>query len=448
MRANAFARLKPCSGNVAISFAVALPALLAIGGAAIDYAHVLLRRNALQVAADTAVLSGANTLKMATPDPQLVLVLTEQMVRDNAGTPAKHALTIKPSVSADRRQLAVSVSETVQLLFGPFLGRSTMEVSVQATASVVGRMRLCMLALDQMLMGAISLEHDSLVTAKDCSLYSNSTHAKGLLGKSRATAYAQVICSAGGYSGERANFNPTPVTDCPVIPDPLANRAPPPVGDCVRFPDPPGSGDGRPNIVRKSRELEPGTYCGGLWITDKAVVTLKPGVYVMKDGPLIVDAHATLSGTGVGFYFTGNRGGLLFDRHTAISLAAPTNGPMAGLLLFEERQVADPVPPPTNPLVTPPPPPPPGGIQKPLRLYRIISDNARTLLGTIYLPRGRLVIDASRPVADQSAYTVIVADQINLYDGPNLYLNADYDRSNVPVPEGVGPISGRVLMTR
>jgi hypothetical protein len=35
---------------------------------------------------------------------------------------------------------------------------------------------------------------------------------------------------------------------------------------------------------------------------------------------------------------------------------------------------------------------------------------------------GRLIVDSSRPVADQSAYTVIVARQINLYEGPNLHL--------------------------
>ena len=64
------------------------------------------------------------------------------------------------------------------------------------------------------------------------------------------------------------------------------------------------------------------------------------------------------------------------------------------------------------------------------------------MLGTIYLPVGRLIIDASRPVADQSAYTVVVAQMINLYKGPNLYLNTNYAGSDVPVPSGVGPISG------
>ncbi len=59
-----------------------------------------------------------------------------------------------------------------------------------------------------------------------------------------------------------------------------------------------------------------------------------------------------------------------------------------------------------------------------------------------------MVIDASRPVADQSAYTVVVAQQVNLYEGPNLHLNANYDGTNVPVPAGVGPLGGRLVITQ
>ena len=80
-----------------------------------------------------------------------------------------------------------------------------------------------------------------------------------------------------------------------------------------------------------------------------------------------------------------------------------------------------------------------------MRTYRIVSDNARNLLGTIYLPAGRLVIDAKRPVADRSAYTIIVARQVELFDGPNLYLNTNYSGSDIPVPQGVGPSTHRTV---
>jgi hypothetical protein len=83
-----------------------------------------------------------------------------------------------------------------------------------------------------------------------------------------------------------------------------------------------------------------------------------------------------------------------------------------------------------------------------LREYRIISDQARNLLGTIYLPAGRLIIDSKKPIADQSAYTVIIARLVNLYDGPDLVLNARYGASDIPVPNGVGPSSADTLLLR
>ena len=67
------------------------------------------------------------------------------------------------------------------------------------------------------------------------------------------------------------------------------------------------------------------------------------------------------------------------------------------------------------------------------------SDDARNLLGTIYLPRGVLAIGSNARVADQSAYTVVIADSVVLTGGPNMILNANYGSTNVPVPEGVGP---------
>ena len=69
----------------------------------------------------------------------------------------------------------------------------------------------------------------------------------------------------------------------------------------------------------------------------------------------------------------------------------------------------------------------------------IRSDNARRLVGTIYLPDDKLVVDGDTPVADLSEYTVIVAKSFELNNGPNLILQADYASSNVPVPDGLGP---------
>ena len=53
-----------------------------------------------------------------------------------------------------------------------------------------------------------------------------------------------------------------------------------------------------------------------------------------------------------------------------------------------------------------------------------------------------MIVDATKPVADRSAYTVLVVQQLDLYEGPTLYLNTDYRASEVP-----GPCGGKVALT-
>jgi len=61
---------------------------------------------------------------------------------------------------------------------------------------------------------------------------------------------------------------------------------------------------------------------------------------------------------------------------------------------------------------------------------------------------GRLIIDGSAAVSDQSAQTLIVVQLLDLCDGPTLYLNANHDADSVPVPKSVGPVNGKILLTQ
>jgi len=81
------------------------------------------------------------------------------------------------------------------------------------------------------------------------------------------------------------------------------------------------------------------------------------------------------------------------------------------------------------------------------RQHQILSDNARNLLGTIYMPQGEIIVDATKPIADKSAYTVLVVKQLHLYSGPNLILNTDYSATEVPVPMGVGPFGAKIFLS-
>jgi hypothetical protein len=247
----------------------------------------------------------------------------------------------------------------------------------------------------------------------DCSVYSNSAIKSGIRVKSSAVLSAPFVCSAGGYDIQ-GRVDGSRMSDCPPQPDPLANRPPPSVGPCKET---------KKLVIESDRTLTPGTYCEGIEIKKTARVNLDAGIYVIKDGQLKVDDTATLSGRNVGFYFTGTNANFDFVSSATVDLGAPKDGPMAGILFYGDRNAPD------------------------LREYKITSDNARTLLGTLYIPKGTFTIDAKTPVADKSAYTAIVARRIDLKNAPNLTLNTNYYATDVPVPQGLGPM-GNARLTR
>ena len=181
--------------------------------------------------------------------------------------------------------------------------------------------------------------------------------------------------------------------------------------------------------------IQPGYYCGGLKIEKTAHVTAAPGIYIISGGKLEVKDEATLQGEYVSFYFADDDAGFEFKDEAVVELTAPNDGPLAGILFFEDRAA------------------------KAGRDFKISSDSVRKLIGTIYLPRG--VFKASATEADEipipgapleiiaaaSTYTVIVASVIEL-DGVNLVINADYGASDVPVPAGLGPNSAQVQLSK
>ena len=166
-------------------------------------------------------------------------------------------------------------------------------------------------------------------------------------------------------------------------------------------------------------------------------MTLSPGTFIVRDGPLVVDGGASLRGSDVSIYLKGAGANLTFATASTIHLTAAKSGPLSGILIYDDPTGAE-APEQSGKHAKP---------DKSPREHAILSDDARMLLGTIYMPKGRLIIDATKPVADRSAYTVLVVQQLDLYEGPNLVLNTDYRATDVPIPEGVGPYGGKILLT-
>lgn len=399
------------TGSIAVPIVISMTALVGVSGLAIDFGMSSSLKAQLQTAADSAAVAGANEIALAGADMTHITAVAKSFADINMAN-----ASVSTSVSMpDNSSVSVEVTKTFYPPFASLYSSGSIKLSATATATRIGGAKICVLALDNASERTISMSKKSKLTAVDCGAYSNSIHSNGIEATDTAVLATTLTCSAGGYSGSTLNFAPQPVSDCPPVPDPLVGRLAPPVGSCDHT-----------DLVIEAQTvtLDPGVYCGGLAIKKHSVVTLRPGIYVIKDGKLLVDTNGRLQGENVGVYLTGDESVIKFWSNGAVNLTAPKNGPMASLLFFEDRN------------------------SPPDRVHQIKSDEARVLLGVLYFPRGILRVDASQKVADQSAYTSIIANKLELDIQPVLVLNSDYGATDIPVPGALSGISGKIVLSR
>lgn len=393
-------------GATVLMLALVTPVLFGAVGVAVDYGVWFRQTQMLQKAADTGALAAASDLATAPASQDRIDAVVNSVVEAALGAERDSELTVEASAHDGGRGVRVLLRQPRRALLSHIFtpGSGTLEATALATRSE-GR-KICVLALDPEKSGAIMLDASSRLSGVDCLVQSNSRDPKGFASKSAALVTAPLMCSAGGYEGGPGNFSGDRVADCPKRADPLAGRPAPPIGGCS---------SASKLVITSDGTLFPGVYCEGIEIKAGARVTLNPGVYVMRDGPLRVDDNSRLYGRDVGIYFTGTNANFDFLSTSTVDLTARKEGDLAGILFFGDRNAPE------------------------TREYKITSDNARNLVGTIYLPRGYLTVDARNPVADRSAYTAIVAQRIELLQSPHLVLNTNYGATDVPVPDGIGP---------
>lgn len=395
-------------GNFAVTAAIAAPALMGCCALALDFLNGWSAKESLQSAADGAALAAATELPLRSTSASTVQSIVQNYVHANVSS-SLDVTAIDSTILDNRAGVHVTVTAKVPSMFGAMFSRNGYLPHAESTARLAGGAPLCALTLEQNQPNALVLQNSARMTAPNCAVQSNSTSSQGMIAVDDSVMQATMICSAGGAVGH-GNYEPDAVTDCPAIPDPLANRPEPSSGGCDHL---------LTLSVIGTLTLHPGVYCGGLTILPGARATLSPGIYVMKNGPLLVMNNATLTGQNVGFYFVGDLSIMNLAAGSQIDITAPKDGPMAGFLFFANRV-----------LLT-------GTLN--LRHFVISSNSARNLLGTIYLRDAQLDINANQPIADRSAYTVLVARRINITAGPNVVLNTDYNGTDIPVPDGVGP---------
>jgi Flp pilus assembly protein TadG len=165
--------------------------------------------------------------------------------------------------------------------------------------------------------------------------------------------------------------------------DPYASLPTPAPGSCTytNYVEPGGS-----NLT-----LTPGTYCGGLSVTSKSNVYFTAGTYYITNGDLVISADnnvscsdcATSAGVTTGTTFvltqttgTANIGGVSITSENNVTLNAPSTGTYAGVLFYQDRNVAN------------------GTMTSSSKIFTVASLNNATLSGAIYFPNNRIDISS------------------------------------------------------
>jgi Flp pilus assembly protein TadG len=436
-----------------------------ITGGVVDYMSLVNQKQQLQGVADRAAIAAAQELIVFKGTDGRVASVAESFVTANY---TRTSQTTDARIVDDGKAVEITITADSQTFFPGPVAHGSPTLTVTATAEISGGGYVCMIGLSSTEPSTLEMHDKARVTAEKCAIYSNSKSPSSLNLHNSARVKADLVCVAGGVAGAMSAVTPNePIEDCPPLTDPLRDRPEPNVGllECSNILgagsllgsdllDKDGNllslkdllgkgglvggllsgdllkkknaltavlegdivGNLAPGLlVTGKTTLEPGVYCGGINVIG-GDVTLKPGTYILNNGGLVVSNGGKLIGENVGFFLTGALGlsTIQFAPSTTISLTAPKTGDMAGMMFFEDRDVIFKFP------------------------HIIASNNARNLVGTIYLPGNTLEINSQDPIADQSDYTVIIARKFDMKDGPELVLNTDYENSPIPVPEGVG----------
>ena len=271
----------------------------------------------------------------------------------------------------------------------------------------------CVLALHPTFFdGAIEISGTNVVELRNCGMAIRSTSFKALKLSGTVDLEAEYVCVVDAVGVEQSGtvrWLPDPPGDsvietlCEPPRDPLANLRKPPVGGC----------DFNDYIVPDAFSvvaLDPGVYCGGITISGSdSTITFNPGNYIIKGGGMnFAASNNDISGSGVMFFNTdqaGTFGDIQFSGSGSnIDLSAPTSGPYAGVLFYQDPEAA------------------PGDF-----IFKVNGDIlAGSFDGTIYMPE-QLVEYSGNSAAGEVCGPKIIAYTIKLSGNGGVVFGGDPD---------------------
>jgi hypothetical protein len=327
-------------GAILILIGLLLPVFLGMMALAIDVGYMLVIKNKMQVAADSAALIAADSIQHGEGiDAAYAWALTATDA--NGYTDGLDStivtITIPPggsdSYSENSNFVKVTVQHTTATFLAGFLGFASTLTSASAISGPAGLGNPCVLSLDTSSKGTIKVQGSSTVIATNCGIFANSNNANAIdcTGKSNHLN-TTLLSVVGGIDtsncdtslSNSVNVN-TPITIDPFIGFPVPSPSLP----CTAI-----------NTSPKIINLTPGTYCGTSM--NSKTVNMAAGTYVIYGGGFSIGGDSSISGTGVTIYNSGAGttgdhayGSINLGGTGGVNLSAPLTGDYAGMLIYQ-----------------------------------------------------------------------------------------------------------------
>lgn len=397
-------------GSIALKAALILPAVLMMGAGAFDLTQVQASKIRLQDIADSAALAAANDLSLAT-DGSNAKERARAYVASHLAEWGEQAPTVVESYEIvdveGQRAIQVLLKGHRPSFFASLLPPGGWHFNARSTATTMGMVPLCVLVSGATGNRLLYVTDTSKLNAPACLVHSN-RDIEAVGAASVTAASTQAVTTARGF------ITPTANTGAAAIEDPFTGLD---LDRQAGFGLMCTVGELTNRIVVNSgtHYIRPGRHCGGIDAKGTARIVLEPGEHMFRQGHLVIDETARLEGRDVvAFFDAASR--FEFKGQALVNLDGRKSGPYAGIVM--------------------------GAMRDNRQDFVVSADHVESLLGVIYVPSARLIVEGTADIARDSAWTVIVAKEVHLRGSPSLFINANYDASDVPVPDGVGPRTG------
>jgi Flp pilus assembly protein TadG len=345
------------SGATAITMAAMSTVLLGFAGAGIDIAMWETTKRHMQGAADQAVYSASVSANVGSGGSSCapgVAVgracisakgITAQMGFIDGQDGVTVAVNNPPtqgSYTTNNNAWEVIISQPQQMRLANLFLSSQPVAAARAVAMQSGS-TVCMLILDPSASGALDLQGNPAISTPNCSIQVNSSSSSAVTsgGSGSISSNAvRIVGSSPGYSFTGAAQMYAPVTTgVSAMADPYAGRT---IPSYTLLPCTPVPSIGSHATV----VLVPGRYCSNINV-GSATLSLTPGIYYLDRATLstnngTINCPLCVAGvTGVTIVLTSSTGSnwstVSFSGNATIDLTAPSAGPTAGMVFFQDR---------------------------------------------------------------------------------------------------------------